>query len=104
MEFIETSVVVRYLTNDPPEQSERAARLIASRSPLYITETSLAESAHVLRSVYGVDRTNVINLLQAMIRDDGIIPHPSGAERVLEGLEFCRASGRISIPDALIWA
>jgi predicted nucleic acid-binding protein len=104
LEFLDTSVVVRYLTDDPPAMAERAAQLIATRSPLYVTETALAETAHVLRVVYAVDRVTVVDLLQALIREDGVIPYPSEPGRVVDGLELCRPSGRVSIPDALIWA
>ena len=104
MEFLETSVVVRYLTKDPPDMAARAARLITSRTPLYITGTALAETAHVLRDVYAVDRATVVDLLRALIRDDGVQPYPADAARVVEGLELCRPSGKVSIPDALIWA
>src|SRR5438874_13298488 len=101
MEFLETSVVVRYLTNDPAEMSARATALIASRSPMYITGTVLAETAHVLRTVYGVDRTTIVDLLQTLIRDDGVQPYPADATTVVKGLALCRPSGRVSIPDAL---
>jgi predicted nucleic acid-binding protein len=104
MEFLETSVVIRYLTKDPVEMAVRAAALIASRSPLYITGTALAETAHVLRTVYDVDRVTVVDLLKALIQEDGVLPYPSNAERVLDGLELCRPSNKVSIPDALIWA
>jgi predicted nucleic-acid-binding protein len=104
LEFLDTSVVVRYLTDDPPAMAERAAQLISTRAPLYVTETALAETAHVLRSVYAIDRVAVVNLLQALIRDDGVIPYPSDAGRVIDGLELCRPSGRVSFVDALIWA
>jgi predicted nucleic-acid-binding protein len=104
VEFIETSVVVRYLTNDPAEMSARATALIASRSPLYVTGTVLAETAHVLQTVYDIDRATVVDLLQTLIRDDGVVPYPADAGRVLDGLDLCRPSNRVSIPDALIWA
>src|SRR5438874_7761309 len=104
MEFLETSVVVRYLTKDPPDMAARAARLITGRTPLYITGTALAETAHVLRDVYAVDRATVVDLLRALIRDDGVQPYPADARRAVEGLELCRPSGKVSIPDALIWA
>jgi predicted nucleic-acid-binding protein len=104
LEFLETSVVVRYLTNDPPQMAQRAAHLIATHGPLHINETALAETAHVLRTVYGIQRETVVDLLQSLIRDDGIVPYRCDAGRVLDGLEQCRPSGRVSVPDALIWA
>jgi predicted nucleic acid-binding protein len=104
LEFLDTSVVVRYLTNDPPDLADRAARLIASSGALFVTDTALAEAAHVLRTVYGLERSTVIDLLQRLIRDDGVRPYPSAGGRVLDGLELCRPSRRVSVPDSLIWA
>lgn len=43
--LLDTSVIVRYLTGDPPEQAELAASIIDSETPLQITDVVLAEVA-----------------------------------------------------------
>ena len=40
--YLDTSVAVRYLTNDPPDQAERAQRLIAGSEELRMTDCALA--------------------------------------------------------------
>lgn len=100
----DTSVIVRYLVQDPQDMGERAARLIESQSDLTITETVLAETGYVLHSVYGIAREVRIDLLIALIQRDNITVRGLNKEVVIEGLLKCRPSGRISVPDALIWA
>jgi predicted nucleic acid-binding protein len=58
--FLDTSFVVRYLTNDPPAVAELAAAVIDSEERLILSEIVLLESAYVLTSVYGVPRAEVV--------------------------------------------
>ena len=51
--FLDSSVIVRYLTDDPPEMAERAARIIETNEELILSELVLVETAYVLESVYG---------------------------------------------------
>jgi predicted nucleic acid-binding protein len=51
---IDTNVVVRYLTDDHPQQSARAKTLIEG-SDVFVATTVLLETEWVLRSVYGFD-------------------------------------------------
>lgn len=60
---IDTNVIVRYLTNDYPEQSARAKRLIDGQ-PVFATITVILETEWVLRSVYGYDKADVIRALR----------------------------------------
>src|SRR6266571_2144417 len=102
--FAETSVLIRYLTADPPEMAQRAARLIESDGDLYVTGTILAETAHVLRRLYGVAREDVADLLIRLLRRRNILVHGLEKETVIAAILLTRPSNRISVPDALIWA
>ncbi len=101
---LDTSVVVRYLTDDPPEMAARAALLIDSRTALAISDLVLVESAYVLTGVYGIDRSEVAEALAAlMLRSNVECPHLSVA-LVVRALQLAGHSGRVSFADALIWA
>lgn len=101
---LDTSVVVRYLTDDPPEMASRAAILIDSTQMLAITAIVLVESAYVLTKVYGIDRSQVAEALSAMIlRRNITVPHIS-KEFVVRALQLAATSGRVSFADAMIWA
>ncbi len=61
---IDSNLVVRYLTNDHPEQSPRARRLIDSQ-PVFVAVTVILEAEWVLRSAYGYDKAEIIGALRA---------------------------------------
>jgi predicted nucleic acid-binding protein len=48
---IDTNVIVRYLTNDHPQQSPRARKLVDGQD-VWVSTTVLLETEWVLRSVY----------------------------------------------------
>ncbi|HEY2619510.1 MAG TPA: type II toxin-antitoxin system VapC family toxin [Acetobacteraceae bacterium] len=59
MHAVDTDVLVRYLTNDDPDQAARARRLLA-REQVIVRLTVLLEAEWVLRAVYGFDARQVI--------------------------------------------
>jgi len=102
--FLDTSIVVRYLTGDPPELAEQAARVIDGEDDLKITDVVLAETAYVLTSVYQAPRDIVVDYLIAFVQKENISPFALGKGLVLHALLLCRPSGRISFADAMVWA
>ena len=103
-DLIDTSLIVRYLTGDPPHLADLSARLIDGETNLTITDVVLLESAHVLRSVYGVQRERVVDQLVALLRRANIGTFPMRKEQMIEALQLCRPSGRVLFGDAMIWA
>lgn len=103
-DFLDTSVVVRYLTADPPQLAQKARALIESTTQFEITETVLLESAHVLKGLYGIPRADVVDLLTALVQRPNIQVHGLSEPLVTAGLALARPSGRVSPGDALIWA
>lgn len=102
--FLDTSVVVRYLTGDPPESAERAAKIIDEVDDLLITDVVLTETAYVLTSVYQVPREIVVDHLIAFLQKENISPFALDKSLVLLALLLCRPSGRVSFADAMVWA
>lgn len=102
--LLDTGVIVRYLTDDPPEQGEKAQRLISASSKLLMTTVTLVEASHVLRSVYGIEREAVCDLLRMLIETDGVDLLDLPRELALEALSMARPSGRVSLADGTIWA
>ena len=97
-------MVVRYLTGDPSELAEVAARVIDGEDELLVTDVVLVETAYVLTSVYDVPRETVIDHLIALLRKANIDTFKIEKDLVLEALLMCRPSGRVSFADALLWA
>ena len=102
--FLDTSVVVRYLTGQPPEAAMEATRIIHRVDGIQITDIVLTETAYVLRNQYRVDREAVVDRLIALVQMDNISTYAMAKKFVLEGLHKCRPSGRVSVADAMIWA
>ena len=102
--FLDTSMVVRYLTRDVPEMAEQAAAVIDGGDNLWITGVMLAETDYVLRSVYLMSREIVVDHLATFVGKQNIYCHGLDKGTVLQALFMCRASGRISIADSMIWA
>ena len=61
---IDTTVVVRYLTNAHPEQSPKARALIAGQ-PVFASVTVVLETEWVLRSTYEYDPADIARVLRA---------------------------------------
>jgi predicted nucleic acid-binding protein len=102
--LLDTSMVVRYLTGDPDDLAERAARVIDQETDLLVSDVVLAESAYVLTSVYKISREVVVDHLILFLQKQNIRPFALEKETVLQALLLCRPSGRVSFADALVWA
>ena len=68
---LDTNVLVRYLTQDHPEQSPRANELIESRctreDPGWIPLIVVCELVWVLRGAYGYQKSVVIQVLEQIL-------------------------------------
>jgi predicted nucleic acid-binding protein len=102
--LLDTSMIVRYLTGDPPDLAEQAAQVIDQETNLIVTEVVLTETAYVLTSVYRVPRDVVVDHLILFLQKQNIQPFALEKSILLHALLFCRPSGRVSFADALIWA
>ncbi len=102
--LLDTSVLVRYLTGDPPEAADASAQIIDREPDLLITDVVIAETAYVLTSVYGVPRERAVDALVDLLRKANIDTFRLDKGFVLDALLLCRPSGRVSVADALVWA
>lgn len=102
--LLDTSVIVRYLTLDPPEQGRAAQELIDGDTELHVPVVALAESAFVLMRLYGLSQPEVVDLLTGLLTrvNVNVFEVPTWLAR--EALALCRPSRRVSFADALIWA
>ena len=102
--FLDTSVIVRYLTDDPPELAEQAANIVDRGDDLLLTDVVIAETAYVLTSVYRVPRDVVVDHLISFLQKRNISVFGLDKGLVLQGLLLCWPSGRVSFADAMVWA
>ena len=65
--FVDTNVLVRHLTGDPPDQAARATGLLAQATQLLLPDLIVAEVVYVLESFYEVPRPGVAELVRAIV-------------------------------------
>ncbi len=102
--LLDTSVLVRYLTNDDASLAERAAAIIDNTAHLGITLVVLLETAFVLERVYGCPRKDTVDSLLLLLQKENLVALDLSKERVIQALLLCRPSARVSYADAFIWA
>lgn len=65
--FVDTNVLVRHLTGDPPSQAAKATALLQRADELLLPDLILAEVAYVLESFYETPRNQVADTLRAVL-------------------------------------
>lgn len=65
--FLDTSVLIRHLTGDPPAQARRATAYLRRANKLLLPDLIVAEVVYVLESFYEVKRQQVAELARAII-------------------------------------
>lgn len=101
---VDTSVVVRYLVGTPKTQARRATALIDGSTGIGIPVVALIETAHVLRTQYGISRGDIIDVLISLLTRENVsvLGLPNAA--TLEALVRARSIAGAPLPDALIAA
>ncbi len=102
--FLDTSVIVRYLTGDPADLAVLAQRIVDDDVTLTLTDVVLTETLYVLTSVYRIPREIVVDRVIGLVSKKNIVVYALDKDTVIHGLLMCRRSGRVSISDAMIWA
>lgn len=65
--FVDTNVLIRHLTGDPPELAARATRYLGMADELLLPDLILAEVAYVLESFCEAPRAQVATTLRAVL-------------------------------------
>ncbi len=65
--FVDTNVLVRHLTGDPPEMAAAATEYLHSECRLLVADLIVAETVYVLESFYETVRGPVATILRALL-------------------------------------
>jgi predicted nucleic-acid-binding protein len=105
MEVLDTNVIVRYLTEDDADHSQRAhAAFLAIASgarEVYLSEAVIVETVQVLESrrLYGLSRNEVATHLRRLLGYPGVhVPARRVSHRAIDLFE---ATGAVSFVDCL---
>jgi len=71
--FIDTNILIRHLTGDPPELARRATRFLASEPELLLADLIAAETVYVLESFYEAPRSQVAEAIRSLIAFESIV-------------------------------
>ena len=65
--FVDTNILIRHLTGDPPDQAARATAFLAAADELLLPDLIVAEVVYVLESFYEVPADDVARLVRSVI-------------------------------------
>jgi predicted nucleic acid-binding protein len=100
--FVDSSVLVRYFTDDDPRKARIAEEIIES-DDLFVTTLILSEVAYVLRTSYKYPRSDVVDVLMQFVQRENVDVLDARKELIAISLDNAR-SGRLSFGDSLIIA
>lgn len=100
--FLDASVAVGYLAGMPPEQATRATEITEGDTRLTVTAVCLVEVYFALATRYQFAGYRIVDYLTALVLKDNVSVHAIDADLLIQGLEMCRGSTRVSIGDALM--
>ena len=70
--FVDTNILVRHLTGDPPAMAARATAYLASADGLYLPDLVVAETVYVLESFYEAPRGQISEAMRSLIAYDAV--------------------------------
>ncbi len=71
--FIDTNILIRHLTGDPPEMAARATAYLELETELLLADLVAAETVYVLESFYGAPRSQVAEALRSLLMFDSVV-------------------------------
>jgi len=71
--FLDTNVLIRHLTGDPPAVAARATSYLGWATDLLLTDLVVAETVSVLESFYEVPRDRVADAVRALVAMPSIV-------------------------------
>lgn len=99
--FVDTNVLVRHLTGDPPEQAARASRFLAESDTILLPDLIVAELVYVLESVYEAPRPQIARAVRSILAFGEI--HAVDAELLLRAVEVYEVD-RLDFAEAYLVA
>ena len=70
--FVDTNVLVRHLTGDPPDLADRATAFLGTERELLLTDLVAAETVYVLESFYEAPHDQVATAMRSLVAFDSI--------------------------------
>jgi predicted nucleic acid-binding protein len=71
--FVDSNILVRHLTGEPPEMAARATAYLEVESELLLTDLVVAETVYVLESFYEAPRDDIADAVRSLVAFDSVI-------------------------------
>ena len=101
--WVDTNVVVRFLTGDPPEMAQRSAKLMAKAESgevvLVLSSIVVAEVIWVLKSFYRYPFKDIARVVIPLISADGV--ETEDRELMVQAIELAREKN-VDFIDAVL--
>lgn len=65
--FVDTNILVRHLTGDPPDMAARATAYLEAETELLVADLIVAETVYVLESFYEAPRDQVADSIRSLL-------------------------------------
>jgi predicted nucleic acid-binding protein len=65
--FVDTNVLIRHLTGNPPEMATRATAFLATETELLLADLVVAETVYVLESFYETPRPQISRAVRSLL-------------------------------------
>ena len=99
--FVDTNILIRHLTGDPPAMAALASAYLQTESELLLTDLVVAETVYVLESVYEAPRRQVAEAMRSLVALASVIT--VDAALLLRTLEIYETDG-IDFADSYLVA
>ena len=99
--FVDTNILVRHLTGDPPKMAARATTYLGAADDLLLTDLVVAETVYVLESVYEAPRGQIADAIRSLLAFRSIVTvYAFVVRRTVEIYE----TGRLDFAEAYLVA
>jgi predicted nucleic-acid-binding protein len=65
--FVDTNIIVRHLTGEPPDTASRATAYLAADPELFLADLIVAETIYVLESFYKTPRSQIATAMRSLV-------------------------------------
>ncbi len=89
--LLDTNILIRHLTNDPPKMAARATAFLTDADQLLLADLIVAETIYVLEYVYDVPAHRVAELMRSIITFPTI--HTTDENLLLRSIEVYEIHG-----------
>jgi uncharacterized protein len=92
---LDTNIILRFMLDDVPDQTDKASKLIESQK-VYVTDVVLVETVYVLEKVYELSRKDISELVIDFLNFSNVVHNP---RFLLDSIVLYRNHSSLSMVD-----